>query len=463
MEKFDLIVIGGGPGGYVAAIAAAQSGLKVACIDKRKSLGGTCLNVGCIPSKRLLHSSELYKEILYESINHGIEVNRPEFNLGKMMIGKNDAIKKLTNGIEYLFRKNNIQHIVGMASIEDDKTIIVKNNKYTSENIIIATGSNPIELNKIKFYKDLIVSSTGALNFKEIPEKLVVIGAGYIGLELGSVWSRLGSEVTVIEYDSVIVPSMDSEIANSFYKELMNQGLNFKLSSEVIEAKIKEDKAHLITKSIKDNSESNMVFDKVLLAVGRVPNTEGLGIEKLNININSKGYIEVNHLYETSCKGVYAIGDVIEGPMLAHKASMEAQAVIDIILGKNGQVNYNAIPSVVYTSPEVAWVGRTKQELDKYNIDYKEGKFLFSANSRSKVTGNTTGMIKVYSHKKTDKLLGAHIIGNHAGEMIGEFVVSIEMGATAEDIALICHAHPTLSESIKEAASIASYGYTIHS
>jgi len=463
MEKFDLIVIGGGPGGYVAAISAAQAGLKVACIDKRGSLGGTCLNVGCIPSKRLLHSSKLYKDIVSESINHGIQIKKPSFDISKMMQGKDNTINKLTNGIKHLFKKNSIEYIIGQASLENDRTVKVENSKYIAEYIIIATGSTASQLKNIQFDENYIVSSTGALNFKKVPEKLAVIGAGYIGLELGSVWSRLGSEVTVIEYDSSIVPSMDSDIADNFYKELKKQGLNFKLSSEVINAKIKGNKVQLNTKSIIDNSESNLEFDKALLAVGRIPHSRELGLEKLNISCNSRGYIDVNHFYETSSKGIYAIGDVIEGPMLAHKASIEAEAVVDIITGKNGQVNYNAIPSVVYTSPEVAWVGKTKQELDKYNLEYKEGKFLFNANSRSKVTGNLSGMVKIYSHKDSDKILGAHIMGEHAGELIGEFVVSIEMGASAEDIALICHAHPTLSESIKEAASIASYGQTIHS
>ena len=463
MEKFDLIVIGGGPGGYVAAISAAQAGLKVACIDKRGSLGGTCLNVGCIPSKRLLHSSKLYKDIVSESINHGIQIKKPSFDISKMMQGKDNTINKLTNGIKHLFKKNRIEYIIGQASLENDRTVKVENSKYIAEYIIIATGSTASQLKNIQFDENYIVSSTGALNFKKVPEKLAVIGAGYIGLELGSVWSRLGSEVTVIEYDSSIVPSMDSDIADNFYKELKKQGLNFKLSSEVINAKIKGNKVQLNTKSIIDNSESNLEFDKALLAVGRIPHSRELGLEKLNISCNSRGYIDVNHFYETSSKGIYAIGDVIEGPMLAHKASIEAEAVVDIITGKNGQVNYNAIPSVVYTSPEVAWVGKTKQELDKYNLEYKEGKFLFNANSRSKVTGNLSGMVKIYSHKDSDKILGAHIMGEHAGELIGEFVVSIEMGASAEDIALICHAHPTLSESIKEAASIASYGQTIHS
>ena len=463
MEKFDLIVIGGGPGGYVASISAAQYGLKVACIDKRKSLGGTCLNVGCIPSKRLLHSTKLYKEILNESISHGIQIKKPTFNLSKMMDGKDNTVNKLTKGIEHLFKKNNIKYIVGQASIDSDQNVKVKDKKYSATNIIIATGSNPSELKNIKFDEKHIVSSTGALSLKKVPEKLAVIGAGYIGLELGSVWSRLGSEVTVIEFDSSIVPSMDSDIADKFYKDLKQQGLSFLLKSEVMNAKVVGNKVHLNTKSLVDGLEDTLVFDKALLAVGRMPNTKGLGLEKLNIRMNSKGYVDVNHFYETSCKGIYAIGDVIEGPMLAHKASIEAEAVIDIIMGKNGQVNYNAIPAVVYTSPEVAWVGKTKQELDKYNISYTEGKFLFSANSRSKVTGNNSGMVKVYSHKDTDKILGAHIMGEHAGELIGEFVVSIEMGASAEDIALICHAHPTLSESIKEAASIASYGKTIHS
>ena len=463
METYDLIIIGGGPGGYVASIAAAQSGLKVACIDKRKNLGGTCLNVGCIPSKRLLYSSELYKNVTDGMHHHGIEINAPKFNLSKMMKGKEEAISKLTNGVEFLFKKNKIQHIVGLASLEKDKVVKVNEKRYKAKNIIIASGSYPTELKNIEIDEEVIVSSTGALNFKKIPKKLAVIGAGYIGLELGSVWNRLGSEVTVIEYANTIVPSMDLDIANAFHNELKKQGINFLLSSEVSKAEIRSNKVHLSVKSIKDKKESKLVFDKALLAVGRMPKTDGLGLEEVGIKITDKGHIVVNHFYKTSIDGIYAIGDVIEGPMLAHKASMEGQVVIDIITGKNGQVNYDAIPSVVYTSPEVAWVGKTQQELDKYKINYKVGKFQFSSNSRSKVSGNTTGMIKVYSHFGSDKILGAHIIGNHAGEMIGEFVVSIEMGATAEDLALICHAHPTLSESIKEAASLAAYGQTIHS
>ena len=463
MENFDLIVIGGGPGGYVAAIAAAQSGLKVACIDKRKNLGGTCLNVGCIPSKRLLYSSELFRNVSEEMHHHGIEVKTPKFNLSQMMKGKEEAISKLTNGVDFLFKKNKIQQIVGLASIGKSNIVKVNKKTYKASNIIIASGSSPAKLKNIEIDEDVIVSSTGALSFKKVPKKLAVIGAGYIGLELGSVWNRLGSEVTVIEYADSIVPSMDLDIGITFRNELQKQGINFLLLSEVTKAKIKNDEVHIDINSIKDKKVNKLVFNKALLAVGRTPNIEGMGLEALGIKFSNKGHIAVSQSYETSIEGIYAIGDVIEGPMLAHKASMEGQAVVDIIIGKNGQVNYNAIPSVVYTSPEVAWVGKNQQELDKYKINYKVGKFQFSSNSRSKVSGNTTGMIKVYSHSESDKILGAHIIGNHAGEMIGEFVVAIEMGATAEDIALICHAHPTLSESIKEAASLASYGKTIHS
>jgi dihydrolipoamide dehydrogenase len=462
MKSYDIIVIGGGPGGYVAAISAAQSGLRVACIDKRKNLGGTCLNVGCIPSKRLLYSSELYKSIIDNANNHGVEVKSPKLNLSKMMIGKDQAIDKLTKGIEFLFKKNKIKHIVGSAFIKKDKIIDVNGDKFRAENIIIASGSYPAELKNIRFDEDMIVSSTGAINFTKIPKRLAVIGAGYIGLELGSVWKRLGSDVTVIEYTNSIVPSMDIDIANNFYNELKKQGINFLLSTEVTKAQIKGKKVNLDIKS-KKGKKQTIIFDKALLAIGRLPMTDGLGLKEAGIKTTENGYIDVDHIYETSVKGIYAIGDVIEGPMLAHKASMEGQVVIEVITGKNGQVNYDAIPSVVYTNPEVAWVGKTQQELDSYNIEYNVGKFQFSSNSRSKVSGNTVGMIKVFSHKETDKILGAHIIGNHAGEMIGEFVVAIELGATAEDLALICHAHPTLSESIKEASSLASYGQSIHS
>lgn len=463
MKKYDLIVIGGGPAGYVASIYAAQAGLKVACVDKRKSLGGTCLNVGCIPSKRLLYSSKIYRSIKEDYSNHGIEVKSSKLNLKKMMDGKEEAVNKLREGIEFLFKKNKVDKITGFAQIKKNKTVKVEKSIFKAEKIILAIGSKPLELKNIKIDEEHIISSTGALSLKKVPKSLAVIGAGYIGLELGSVWNRLGSEVTVIEYLDKIVPSMDFDISQNFYNELKKQGLNFKLSHELLSSKILGNKVELKIKDLNSNKIIMQKFDKVLLSIGRQPASCGMDLNKIGVKTDKNGNVIVNEFYETSLKGVYAIGDIITGPMLAHKASSEAQAVIDIIIGKKGQLNYNAIPSVVYTNPEVAWVGKNKKELDSLNVNYKIGKFNFSSNSRSKVNGYTMGVVKVYSDDKSKRILGAHIIGENAGEMIGEFVVAIELGATAEDLALICHAHPTLSESVKEASSISAYGLTVHS
>ena len=462
MEKYDLIVIGGGPAGYVASICAAQAGLKVVCIDKNKNLGGTCLNVGCIPSKRLLYSSKVYKNINENINNHGIEVSSVKLNLKKMMIGKEEAVDKLTKGIDFLFKKNKVKRILGVAEIDKNKVVKVNKNKIYGDNIILATGSFAKELPQVKIDEKYILSSTGALSLKKVPKNLAVIGGGYIGLELGSVWSRLGSDVTVIEYLDTIVPSMDKDISKILNNELKKQGLKFKLLNEVISSKINKKNIVLKLKDLKLKKINSYNFDKVLLAIGRNPSTSGVQLKKLGIKLNKNGYIDVNQFYETSVKDIYAIGDIIMGPMLAHKASAEAQAVIDIIIGKKGQVNYSAIPAVIYTNPEVAWVGKSQSELDVLNIDYNIGKFEFSSNSRSKVHGNTVGMVKVISDTKSKRILGAHIIGENASEMIGELVVAMELGASAEDIALICHAHPTLSESIKEASSISAFGKTVH-
>jgi len=463
MKKYDLIVIGGGPAGYVASIYAAQAGLKVACIDKRKSLGGTCLNVGCIPSKRLLYSSKIYQSIKNDYDKHGVEVKSSKLNLKKMMDGKEEAVNKLTEGIDFLFKKNKVDKITGFAEINKNKIVKVEKSILKAEKIILATGSKPLELKNIKIDEKYIISSTGALSLKKVPKSLGVIGAGYIGLELGSVWNRLGSEVTVIEYLDTIVPSMDHDISQNFFNELKKQGLNFKLSHELLSSKILDNKVQLKIKNLKSNKIFMQKFDKVLLSIGRKPASSGMGLNEIGIKTDKNSNVIVNEFYETSLKGIYAIGDIISGPMLAHKASSEAQAVIDIIIGKKGQLNYNAIPSVVYTNPEVAWVGKNKKELDCLNVNYKIGKFNFSSNSRSKVNGNTKGEVKVYSDTKSKRILGAHIMGENAGEIIGEFVVAIELGATAEDLALICHAHPTLSESVKEASSISAYGLTVHS
>ena len=464
MNKYDLMVIGGGPAGYVAAIHAAQAGLKVACIEKRKLLGGTCLNVGCIPSKRLLHSSKIYRSLKEDINKHGIEITNVILNLKHMMEGKDDAVNKLTKGVDYLFKKNKVDKITGFAQLTKANEIKVGKKKFKSDILIIATGSLPSELDSIKIDEDHIVSSTGALSLTKVPKNLAVIGAGYIGLELGSVWNRLGSNVTVIEYLDSIVPSMDSDIAQIFYNDLQKQGIEFKLSHEVLSSKINDNsRVNLKIKNLKSNEIFDKKFDKVLLSVGRKPASSGMGLEDIGVKLDEHGRIIVNQNFETSIDGIYAIGDIISGPMLAHKASSEAQALIDFILGKKGQLNYNAIPSVIYTSPEVAWVGKTNRELDLLNLKYNVGKFKFTSNSRSKVTGNINGEVKVYSEVVSKRILGAHIIGENAGEMIAEFVVAMEMGATAEDLALITHAHPTLSESVKEASSISAYGHTIHS
>jgi len=462
-KEYDLIVIGGGPGGYVAAIRAAQLNLNVLCIEKRKSFGGTCLNVGCIPSKTLLHSSHLYEQSKNHLNNYGIEVKgKISLDLKKMMSNKQDTVQKLTSGIEGLFKKNKVSYVIGSANIINTNTVEVGNNLYKANKILIATGSKPSTIPGIKIDEKNIVSSTGALDLKKVPEKLAVIGGGYIGLELGSVWNRLGSEVTVIEYTNTLVPSMDEDIAKIFHSTLAKQGIKFLLSTKLEKAVIKDNKVDINCLDLKENISKILSFDKVLISVGRQPYFEGLGLEKLGININKNGTIEVDQNFETNVPGLYAIGDVISGPMLAHKASAEGHAFAEKIVGNKPEVNYGCIPAVVYTEPEVAWVGATENHLKSRGIKFNKGVFPFSANARGKTTGDTIGNIKFLSDKVNDKVLGVHIIGAHAGELIGEAVASIEAGLTAEDISLICHAHPTLSESMKEAASLSSIGKTLH-
>ena len=461
--EYDLIVVGGGPGGYVAAIRAAQLGIKVLCIEKRESFGGTCLNVGCIPSKTLLHSSHLYEQSKKHLIKYGIEVKGEiELNLKKMMDNKSDAVKKLTSGISSLFKKNKVEYLIGEAKFIDNKTLEVNKKKINGNKILIATGSIPSTIPGIKIDEKNIVSSTGALEFEKVPKKLAVIGGGYIGLELGSVWNRLGADVTVIEFTDTLVPTMDKDIASIFHSTLSKQGIKFKLSTKVESASIEKDKVKIKCLNLVNSSSENFEFNKVLVSVGRKPFTEGLGIENLNININKNGTLQVDKNFQTNIEGIYAIGDVIEGPMLAHKASSEGHIFAEQLVGNKPEINYQCIPAVVYTEPEVAWVGPTEKELKDKNISYKKGVFPFSANARGKTTGETTGSIKFLSDKDSDKVLAVHIIGAHAGELIGEAVTAIEAGLTAEDIALICHAHPTLSESMKEAASLSSIGQTLH-
>ena len=456
-DNFDLIVVGAGPGGYVCAIRAAQLGLRTACVEVKKTLGGTCLNVGCIPSKSLLHSSEMYLRAKNEFSSLGIEADNVKLNLSKMMDKKNESISILTKGVDFLFKKNKITHLKGKGSILDQNTIAVENDNgkkisYKTKNIVIATGSIHTTLPSINIDEKIVVSSTGALSFQEIPKELVVIGGGYIGLELASVWKRLGSNVTVIEFLDHIIPGMDSDVSIEFLKILKKQKINFKLDSKVTSVNLIQNKAIVKFDNNKSAKIEKIECDKVLVAVGRKANI-GEDLLKLKIKLDKKKKIEVDSKFKTSIKNIYAIGDVIDkGPMLAHKAEDEGIAVAEIIANQAGHVNYNAIPAVIYTSPEVAMVGQTEDQLKKENIKYKIGKFPFLANSRAKVNSETEGFVKILADEKTDKVLGVSIISSVAGTLIAELVVAMEFGACAEDLARTCHAHPTHSEAVKEAA-----------
>ena len=455
-EKFDLIVIGGGPGGYVCAIRAAQLGLKTACIESRGTLGGTCLNVGCIPSKSLLNSSEFYHKAKNNFNNLGIETSNIQLNLKKMMINKMKSVQILTKGVEFLFKKNKVSYIKGKGVLFSKNDVVVyqddKKTSYKSKNIVIATGSSSVSLAGINIDEKNIVSSTGALSLEEVPKNLVVIGGGYIGLEMGSVWARLGSKVTVIEYLDHITPGMDREISKEFQKILTKQGIKFKLNNKVTAVKNLKDKLIVEFTNNKTKEKESIDCDKVLVSVGRKPYTEGLNLLKIGVKKDEKGRIETNKKFQTSISNIFAIGDVIKGPMLAHKAGEEGIAVAEILAGQSGHVNYNVIPGVIYTSPEVATVGKTEEQLKDSNTNYKIGKFPFLANSRAKVNNESEGFVKILADSKTDKVLGVHIIGPHCGDMIAEMVLAMEFGASSEDIARTCHAHPTHTEAIKEAA-----------
>ncbi|MDC0059561.1 dihydrolipoyl dehydrogenase [Pelagibacteraceae bacterium] len=457
MDNFDIVVIGGGPGGYVCSIRAAQLGLKTACVEMNKTLGGTCLNVGCIPSKSLLNSSEIYHKAQKDFNNFGIEASNIKLNLSKMMNNKNKSVSTLVKGVEFLFKKNKITHLKGVGSITASNDITVtdehgKKTSYKAKNIVISTGSIPTSLSGIKIDEKNIVSSTGALSFDKVPKELIVIGGGYIGLELSSVWKRLGSTVTVIEFLEQIIPGADNDISTEFLKILKKQGINFKLDSKVTGVNTVKDKAVVDFTNNKSKKRERIECDKVLVAVGRKPNV-GKDIIKLGIKVDNKSKIEVNEKFETSIKNIYAIGDVInKGPMLAHKAEDEGIAVAEIISGQAGNVNYDVMPAVIYTSPEVAMIGKTELELKKENINYKIGKFPFLANSRAKVNSETEGFVKVIADEKTDKVLGVSMISTVAGTMIAELAIAMEFGASSEDIARTCHAHPTHSEAVKEAA-----------
>ena len=456
MENFDLIVIGGGPGGYVCAIRAAQLGLKTACVESRGALGGTCLNVGCIPSKSLLNLSENFQKAKKDFNQQGIEIDGVKLNIEKMMSNKNKSVQVLTKGVEFLFKKNKVTYIKGKGVFFSKNDIVVyennKKNSYKAKNIVIATGSAVASLPGIEIDEKNIISSTGALSLNKVPQKLAVIGGGYIGLEMGSVWSRLGSEVTVIEYLENITPGMDREISNEFKKILTKQGIKFKMESKVNSVKSSSNGVSINYTDIKNSKEETLEFDKVLVSVGRKPYTEGLNLTKVGVKKDNKGRIEVNEKLQTSIKNIYAIGDVIKGPMLAHKAEEEGIAVAEILAGQAGHVNYDIIPGVIYTSPEVATVGKTEEQLKNENKIYKVGKFPFLANSRAKVNNETEGFVKILADSETDKILGVHIIGPHCGDMIAEMALAMEFGASAEDIARTCHAHPTHTEAIKEAA-----------
>ena len=455
-NNFDVIVIGGGPGGYVCAIRAAQLGLKTACVESRGALGGTCLNVGCIPSKSLLNLSENFHKAKKDFNQQGIEIEGIKLNIEKMMLNKNKSIQVLTKGVEFLFKKNKVTYIKGKGVLFSKNDIVVyENNKktnYKTKNIVIATGSDVASLPGIEIDEKNIISSTGALSLNKVPKKLAVIGGGYIGLEMGSVWSRLGSEVTVIEYLDFITPGMDREISNEFKKILIKQGIKFKMGSKVNSVKNNGTKVVINYTDTKNSKDETLEVDKVLVSVGRKPYTEGLNLTKVGVKKDNKGRIEVNKKLQTSVENIYAIGDVIKGPMLAHKAEEEGIAVAEILAGQAGHVNYDVIPGVIYTSPEVATVGKTEEQLKEENKSYKVGKFPFLANSRAKVNNETEGFVKILADSKSDKVLGVHIIGAHCGNMIAEMALAMEFGASAEDIARTCHAHPTHTEAIKEAA-----------
>ena len=460
-NQFDVTIIGTGPGGYVCAIRCAQLGLKVAVVEKRASHGGTCLNVGCIPSKALLHASELYAESKHSFAKMGI-VAESKIDFPKMMGFKQEAIDGNTKGIDFLLKKNKVTVFHGTGQIAAPGKVTVGSEVIETKSIIIATGSEVARLKGIEIDEKRIVSSTGALELKEVPARLAVIGAGVIGLELGSVYSRLGAKVTVIEYLDRILPGMDLDVAKNFQRMLQKQGFAFKLSSKVMGAAATKDNVTLTVEPAAGGTAEQIEADVVLVAVGRVPYTEGLGLEAVGVQKDTRGRIEVDHHYATTVPGIYAIGDVIKGPMLAHKAEDEGIALAEILAGQAGHVNYGVIPGVVYTSPEVAAVGQTEEELKAAGVDYKAGKFLFLANGRAKANQTTDGFVKVLADAKTDKVLGVHIVGPMAGELIHEAAVLMEFGGSAEDLARTCHAHPTLSEAVKEAA-LAVAGRAIHS
>ena len=452
MADYDVIVIGAGPGGYVCAIRCAQLGLKTACVEARDTLGGTCLNIGCIPSKALLHASHALHEAEHNFAKMGLKGAAPKVDWKGMLAYKDDVIGQNTKGIEVLFKKNKVDWIKGFGSIPAAGQVKVGDTTHNAKSIIIASGSTPSTLPGIEVDEKVVVTSEGALALGKVPKKMVVIGAGVIGLELGSVYTRLGAEVEVIEYLDTITPGMDSEVAKNFQKILSKQGLKFTLGAAVQGVKTTKTNATVSYKLKKDDSDHQVVADVVLVATGRKPYTEGLGLDALGVELSERGQIKTDGHWQTNIKGVYAIGDCIAGPMLAHKAEDEGMAVAEVVAGKHGHVNYGVIPGVVYTNPEVASVGATEEMLKAESRAYKVGKFSFMGNGRAKANFAADGFVKILADKDTDRILGAHIIGPAAGELIHEVCVAMEFGASAQDLALTCHAHPTFSEAVREAA-----------
>ena len=464
--SFDLIVIGGGPAGYVAAIRASQLGMTVACIDKRDTLGGTCLNVGCIPSKALLNASEKFAEASSGALEGlGVKISSVKLDLDAMMESKDNIVSGLTSGIAHLFKKNKITRLTGSATITAPGTVELTDGPdkgvFSAERILIATGSVPTSLPGIEIDEKKIVSSTGALALEKLPKKLVVIGAGYIGLEMGTVWSRLGTEVEVVEYLPRILPGMDLEVANKFKAMLTKQGLKFHLGTAVKSAKSSRSGVTLTVADAKTGEEQDISCDIALVSVGRKPNTDNLGLEALGVEMTDRGQIAVDADFETNIEGIFAVGDVIPGPMLAHKAEEDAVAAVEIMAGQAGHVDYDLVPGIVYTAPEIATLGATEEMLKEAGTDYKKGVFPFLANSRAKATGHTEGFGKILADAKTDKVLGCHIIAHEAGTLIHEVATAMAFGASSEDIARTCHGHPTMNEAVKEAA-LAVDGRAIH-
>ena len=449
-DQYDVIVIGGGPGGYNCAIRCGQLGLKVLCVESRKTLGGTCLNVGCIPSKALLHSTEMLETAQKDFAGMGL-TGKVGFDLKTMMAAKEKTVSGLTAGIEFLFKKNKVEHINGMGTIIDANTVEVGAKKLSTKNIVIATGSEVATLPGLDIDEKKIVSSTGALELKEVPNKLLVIGGGVIGLELGSVWRRLGAEVTVVEYLDHIMPGMDAEVQKQALRIFKKQKMKFELGRKVMAVEISGKSLTVKTEASAGGKDKDIEADVVLVCIGRRPFTDNLGLDNVGVATDERGFIETDH-FKTNVSGIYAVGDCTHGPMLAHKAEDEGVAVAEIIAGKAGHVNYDVIPGVVYTAPEVASVGKTEEELKEAGIPYKKGKFAFAANSRARANHQTDGFIKILAHEETDEILGAHMIGAHVGDLIAEVALAMEFKAASEDIARTCHAHPTITEAVRQAA-----------